>query len=224
VFANGGLAYMDAVSDHPYTAFYIASPEVQGLQSEMQNLQKLIKQYNHGRSKPIWATELGWTTSFLHVSEQTQANYVVRGTVLSLAAGVQKIFWYDLLNDGSDSKATQQNFGLLNQVDAQGLYTPKLAYTAYAVLARELAGRTFLNRESIAPGSFSMHFSGDLRVLWSTPVPQSVTLTTTHSLTTISLTGHTQRLQPVNGKVVLHLSAEPLYVLGSISHIAWHFP
>lgn len=224
VFANGGLASMDAVSDHPYTAFYVASPEVQGLQNEMQNLQKLIKKYNHGRAKPIWVTELGWTTSFLHVSEQTQANYLVRGTVLSLAAGVQKVFWYDLLNDGTDSKATQQNFGLLNQVNAQGLYTPKRAYTAYAVLARESAGRTFLNRESIAPGIYSMRFSGDLRVLWSTPVPQSVTLTTTHPLTLISLTGNTQRLQPVNGKIVLHLSAEPSYIQGNISSISWHLP
>jgi hypothetical protein len=223
VFADGGLAYMDAVSDHPYSSLYIASPEVQGLEGEMQNLQKLIKQYNHGQAKPLWMTEFGWTTSLLHVSEQTQANYVVRGTVLSLAAGVQKIFWYDLLNDGTSGSAVQQNFGLLNQPGAQGLYTPKPAYAAYAVLARELAGRAFRARESVAPGIFDMRFSGDLRVLWSTPVPQSVALATNHALTAISLTGHVQTLQPVNGKIVLRLSAAPIYIQGSISSISWHF-
>jgi hypothetical protein len=222
VFADGGLNYMDAVSDHPYTAFYIASPETQGLQGEMQGLQKLIKKYNHGQSKPIWITELGWTTSLLHVSEQTQANYLVRGTVLSLAAGVQKIFWYDLLNDGNSNSAVQQNFGLLNRPDANGLYTPKPAYAAYAVLARELAGREFLARESVSPGIFSMRFTDNLRVLWSTPIPRSVELTTSHALTSISLSGRVQTLQPVNGKIILHLSAAPIYIEGSVTSITWH--
>ena len=223
VFAAGGLAYMDAVSDHPYTTLYVTSPEVQGLEDGMQDLQALIKQYNHGQAKPIWLTELGWTTSTLHVSEQTQANYVVRGTVLSLAAGVQKIFWYDLLNDGDSSSTVQQNFGLLNRLDAEGLYTPKPAYAAYAVLARELAGRAFLDRESVAPGIYDMHFSGGLRVLWSTPIPQSVALTTNHPITLISLTGHVQTLQPVDGKIVLHLSAGPIYIQGNVASITWHF-
>lgn len=224
VFAAGGLAYMDVVSDHPYTSLYIASPEVQGLEGEMQSLQKLIQQYNHGQTKPIWITELGWTTSLLHVSEQTQANYAVRGTVLSLAAGVQKIFWYDLLNDGNSNSAVQQNFGLLNRPDAQDLYTPKPAYAAYAVLARELAGRVFLNRETVTPGIYSMRFSDNLRVLWSTPIPQGVTLTTHNPLTLTSLSGRVQILQPVDGKITLRLSAEPIYIQGNISGISWHFP
>ncbi|HEY0757293.1 MAG TPA: glycosyl hydrolase [Ktedonobacteraceae bacterium] len=223
VFKDGGLAYMDALSDHPYTSFYIASPEIQGLEGSMLHLRQLMQQYNHGQAKPLWITELGWTTSTLHVSEQTQANYVVRGTVLSLAAGAQKIFWYDFLNDGTDSFSVQQNFGLINRLNAQGLYTPKLAYAAYAVMARELAGRQFIARESVAPGIFSMHFSGDLRVLWTTPVPQSVALTTNNSLTLVSLSGHVETLRPVNGQIVLHLSAQPLYIQGSISHISWHF-
>lgn len=224
VFKDGGLAYMDAVSDHPYTSFYLTSPEVQGLEGDMQNLRHLIQLYNHGQDKPLWLTELGWTTSTYHVSEQTQASYLVRGTVLSLAAGAQKIFWYDLLNDGTNTSAVQQNFGLLYQLDAQGLYTPKLAYAAYAVLARQLSGRVFLNRESVAPGVYSMRFTGDLRVLWSTPVPQTIAISTSHPITTISLTGHVQTLQPSGGQIILHLSAQPFYLLGSVSNISWHFP
>lgn len=224
VFKDGGLAYMDAVSDHPYTSFYLTSPEVQGLEGDMQNLRHLIQVYNHGQEKPLWITELGWTTSTLHVSEQTQANYVVRGTVLSLAAGAQKIFWYDLLNDGANASAVQQNFGLLHPLNSQGLYTPKPACAAYAVLARELAGRTFLNRESVAPGVYDMRFSGNLRVLWSTPFPQSVALATNHPITTISLAGRAQTLQPSGGRIILHLSAQPVYILGNVSNVSWHFP
>lgn len=224
VFAAGGLAFMDVVSDHPYAPFYLTSPEVQGLRDSMQDLQQLIKQYNHGHTKPIWITELGWTTSTLHVSEQVQAHYVVRGTVLSLAAGVQKIFWYDLLNDGTNPSTVQQNFGLLNRPDAVGLYTPKPAYTAYAVLARELAGRVFLARESVLPGAFSMLFSNNMRVLWSTPLGQRVTLTTNSPVTETSMMGQVQTLRPVNGKIVLQLSAEPVYIDGNVSDVSWHLP
>lgn len=224
VFAGGGLAYMDAVSVHPYTALYIVSPEVQELAEEMQGLQSLIRRYNHGQPKPLWITEIGWTTSILHVSEQTQANYLVRGTVLSLAAGVQKIFWYDLLDDGNNASKVEQNFGLLNQTDTEGLYTPKPAFAAYAVLARELAGRAFISRESVLPGIFDMRFSGDLRVLWSTPFRQSVVLTTNHPVTATSMTGRTRTLQPSGGKIVLNLSAEPLYIQGNTSGVSWKFP
>jgi hypothetical protein len=223
VFAAGGLAYMDAVSDHPYSLLSIPSPEVQGLEKDMQGLQQLIQQYNNGQSKPIWITEIGWTSARLHVSEQTQANYVIRSAVLSLAAGVQKIFWYDLLNGGSNDSAFEQNFGLLNRPDADGLYTPKLGYAAYAVLARELAGRSFLNRESVIPSIFDMRFSGNLRVLWSTPLHQNVVLATNSPVIAISLTGHVQTLKPLDGQIVLSLSAEPIYIQGNVSGVSWHW-
>lgn len=220
VFADGGLSCMDVVSDHPYTALYIASPEVQGLEENMQNLQQLIQQYNHGQSKPIWITEMGWTTATLYVSEQTQANFLVRGMILGLAAGVQKIFWYDLLNDGNNAAVVQQNFGLLRVPDQEKLYTPKPAYTAYAVLVRELTSRQFLRRESVAPGAFDMLFSHNLRVLWTTLFRKNIVLTTDHPVTAISLTGQVRTLQPVDGKIMLALSAEPVYIQGTISGIS----
>jgi len=72
-------------------------------------------------------------------------------------------------------------------------------------------------------GIFSMRFSGDLRVLWSTPIPQGVEISTHTPITLISLSGREQSLQPVNGKIVLQLSAQPLYIQGNISGISWHF-
>ncbi|MGH2508865.1 MAG: sugar-binding protein, partial [Ktedonobacteraceae bacterium] len=215
-----GLNCMDVVSDHPYTALYLASPEVQGLEEDMQNLQQLIQRDNHGQTKPIWITEMGWTTANLYVSEQTQANYLVRGMILGLAAGVQKIFWYDLLNDGSDNAVVQQNFGLLRVPDQEKLYTPKPAYTAYAVLVHELAGRQFLRRASVTPGVFDMLFSSNLHVLWTTLLKKNIVLTTDHPVTAISLTGRVQTLQPVGGKIMLSLSGEPVYIQGTISGVS----
>lgn len=222
LFADGALASMDAVSDHPYAPLDLVSPEVQGLEEEMQELQGLIKQYNHGVAKPIWITEIGWPSCLLYVSERAQADYLVRGAILSQAAGVQKIFWYDAVNDGGDSTKMEQNFGLLRQRDALGRYTPKPDFVAYAVLIRELANRSFLGRESVFPGIYDMRYSGNLRVFWSTPLSQSVTLSTNAPVTAISMTGSMQTLVPSHGHIVLSVTPDPVYILGNISGVSWH--
>ena len=224
LFASDGLAYMDAVSDHPYTALDIVSPELQGLDREMTSLQNLIKHYNQGKTKPIWITEIGWPTSLLHVSEHSQADYLVRSVVLSQAAGVQKFFWYDFLNDGSNASKMEQNFGLLRRPDAAGRYTPKPAYVAYAALIRELTGHSFIRRAAVMPGIFDMLFTDNLRVLWSTPLRQSVTLSTSSPVTVISMTGRTQTLVPDGGRIILNISADPVYIQGTISNVSWHNP
>jgi hypothetical protein len=224
LFQNGGLPYMDVVSDHPYNLPGFISPELQGLEEQMVDLQDLVKRYNHGQTKPIWITEIGWSSSFLQVSEFKQADYLVRSAVLSMVAGVQKIFWYDMVNDGTDPSQMDQNFGLIRKPDAAGRYTPKPAYVAYAVLIRQLASRSFIGREAVFPGIFDMLYSHNLRVLWSTPLGQSVELSTNDPVTAISMTGGTQTLQPSGGRIILPLSSDPVYVLGNISHVIWHNP
>jgi len=224
LFEDGALPYMDVVSDHPYTFLYIASPELDGTEEQMEALQDLVKHYNHGKGKPLWITEIGWPTSYLHVSEHTQADYLVRSAFLSLAAGVQKFFWYDFLNDGTDPSQVQQQFGLLRQPDAAGRYTPKPAYVAYAVLIRELAHRAVIGSEAIAPGIYVMRFCGNLRVLWSTPFRQSVVLSTNHPVAATSMTGKIQTLIPSGGHIVLNLSADPVYIEGNVSSVSWSNP
>ena len=49
LFEDGALPYMDVVSDHPYTLLYIASPELEGTEEQMEALQDLVKHYNHGK-------------------------------------------------------------------------------------------------------------------------------------------------------------------------------
>lgn len=224
LFQNGGLSYMDVVSDHPYTLLGFISPELHELAGQMVNLQKLVKRYNHGQPKPIWITEMGWSSSFLRVSERAQASYLVRSALLSMAAGVQKFFWYDFENDGTDRFKREQNFGLLRKPDAAGRYTPKPAYVAYAVLIRELASHSFMRREAVFPGIFDMLYSNNLRVLWSTPCRQSVNLSTNSPVMAISITGSTKILLPSGGRITLHLSPEPLYIRGNVTRVSRHRP
>ncbi|MEO6890208.1 MAG: hypothetical protein ABI456_12710 [Ktedonobacteraceae bacterium] len=221
VFQAGGLRYMDAVSDHPYTAFSLVSPELGGTQDDMLKLGNLVKQYNGGRPKPIWITELGWSSSFMHVSERGQADYLVRGAVLAFAAGVQKFFWYDLLNDGNDTTRNEQNFGLLRRPDAAGRYQPKPAYVAYAVLARMLAHQAFVGSDAVGWGVYDERFTNNLRVLWSTPGNRTVIVTSNDPVTVTSMTGAVQTYRPAGGHFALNLSPAPVYLQGNGSKVSW---
>jgi hypothetical protein len=214
IFQDGGLQYMDVVSDHPYTPLNVLSPELEGLGSLMTSLEDRIKSYNNGSAKPIWISELGWPTSIIRVDERTQADYLVRGAVLSIAAGVQKFFWYDFLNDGTSALDDEQNFGLLHTPDAAGRYTPKPSYVAYAVLIRELARQSFLSSEAIGNGLYDMLFTNQIRVLWSTVGNRTITVNTSSPVTVTAMTGKTQTYAPSHGEVTLGLSGDPLYLQG----------
>ncbi|MER7471373.1 sugar-binding protein [Micromonospora sp. NPDC000018] len=216
LFQLGGLRYMDAVSVHPYV--YPAEPEemVQSLVA----LRELIKKYNSGRPKPIWITEQGWPTNVggSGVSEGTQAANIVRTHVLALANGVERFFWYDLMNDGVDPTYNEHNFGILrNESDPAGTWTPKPAYVSYAAMTRQLTGARFIREESIADGVHSVLFAKDAvrtRVLWSTR-PATVAVRTDRPITITDLTGHETRYEPgAGGQVHLSLSGDPIYVTG----------
>ena len=211
LFQDGGLRSMDVVSDHPYPLVSVLSPERAGIALQMGLLQSLIKHYNNGVAKPIWITELGWSTSLFNVDERTQAQYLVRGALLSLASGVQKFFWYDYLNDGTAFYSSEQNFGLLRQPDAAGRYTPKPSYVAYATLIRQLAHQSFISGGAIGNGIYDERFS-NVHVLWSTSDHNTITITSSKPLLITTMTGNVQTFIPSAGKVILPLSEDPLYV------------
>jgi hypothetical protein len=220
LFDAGALPYTDAISVHPYSLVSVDTPEFRGLANSLQSLQSLIKAHNNGQEKPIWITELGWSDVFNITNEFEQAHYLVRSIVLSLSVGVQKYFWYDYINDGTNHLELEQNFGLLRMPDAVGYFTPKPAYTAYAVLIRMLTGRSFITKETAEFDVYHMRFSGNLHILWSTPLHQKIALSTAGPITSISFTGKRQTLQPVSGEVVMHLTPEPIYVLAESEHLA----
>lgn len=221
VFQNGGLQYMDVVSDHPYTPLNVMSPEQAGIETQMRLLRNLIQFYNHGVAKPVWVTELGWPTTPLNVSERTQADYLVRGALLSLAAGVEKFFCYDFLNDGPSRWNGEHNFGLLRRPDQAGRYTPKPAYVAYAVLVRQLAHRSYQGSEPIGDDLYSRRFTDNMHILWSKHGNRDVTIAGSGMMTVTTMTGHVQHYTPTTGLLHLTLSEDPIYVQGAgITNIA----
>ncbi|QTH43804.1 hypothetical protein J4772_05130 [Cohnella sp. LGH] len=227
VFQLGGLNYLDVVSVHPYrygrTPVEARAPE--GMEEELDALKTLIRSYNGGELKPIWITEIGWPThqSATGTDEKTQADYLVRAYTVALANGVEKMVWYNLMNDGLQTDYNEHNFGLIRfKDDPLGAYTPKPAYAAYAAMTRELTGAEFEQREDYGPDIRSYLFRNNgepTRVLWAL-ANTIVAVRTDAPITVTDLTGRSETYEPLNGKVYLSLTGEPQYVKGEIVGIA----
>jgi hypothetical protein len=223
LFQLGGLKYMDAVSIHPYA--YPSPPE--GLDSEVGQVESLIKQNNGGKPMPVWITEDGWPTNTGSggVDESTQAQYLVRAAVLALAGGASRFFWYDFMNDGTDPTDNEDNFGIIrNADDPMGAYTPKPAYVAYAVLARELAGAQLVGEEPQSDSDlYSVRFNRGgtpVRVLWSADGSKDLTIASSSPLTVVDSMGNQRTLEPRDGDVYLTVSGSPLYLIGPATAIS----
>lgn len=76
------------------------------------------------------------------VTEAVQANLLQRVYLTYLAAGIQKIFWYDLHNDGTMKGEREHNFGLVHYD-----WTPKPAWHAYKAMTAALGNNpAFIKR------------------------------------------------------------------------------
>ncbi|WP_171641976.1 OmpL47-type beta-barrel domain-containing protein [Paenibacillus phytorum] len=218
VFKLGGLQYMDVVSIHPYNR------TSDGMLQDILAAKSLIRTYNQGQDKPIWITEIGWKTNIgaTGVVEKTQADYLVRAYVQALSAGVEKIFWYDLMNDGMQADYGEDNFGLIrHQEDPKGQFTPKPAYAAYGAMTRELLGATFVEQEAVGTGITSYRFDKNgqkLRVVWAN-TPVQAAIQTDSPIKVTDIMGNTETFTPLNGKVYMTLTAEPIYIQSEINGI-----
>ena len=220
LFALGGLKYLDVVSIHPYP--YPAEPET--LLKDIAPVQDLIKEYNNGQPKPLWITECGWPThkAWNGVSEETQADYLVRSIVLSLTHGVEKFYWYTNLC-GLDEGSNEANFGFSRgKADPRGAYVPKPAYVTYSVLTRELTNASYIGQEDIGENIYCYKFQRDgkdIRTLWSSNA-SNVTLKTDGSVRVTDMVGKETILDPdSDGNIYLTASDSPLYLEGTVSKI-----
>jgi hypothetical protein len=133
-FASGVLAYLDAVTVHPYRR-YSKPPETAA--EEYKQLRDLIARYAPTPDKkamPILSGEWGYASHTKGVSLETQAAFIARQQLANLLCGVPLSIWYDWKNDGTDPNEREHNFGTVTH-DLQ----PKPAYLAIHTLTRELA-------------------------------------------------------------------------------------
>ena len=143
---NGAWDSFDIISLHPYTD--PRGPEegqigIAGI-GTVRGLADTLG------SKPIWATEFGWSTGpadrtagqGVPVDNQTQANYLIRGSVMLRAAGAERVIWYNL-KDTEDVNGYPHNlYGLVGYDSSKASFDPALfkpAFLSFQVMSQQLA-------------------------------------------------------------------------------------
>ncbi|MFI1094205.1 hypothetical protein [Streptomyces sp. NPDC020917] len=210
LLSAGALQYINTFSIHAY-----ADGNPENAFGEIPWLKQQIRDNNSGKDMPLWLTESGQTVMPGGATEADQADYAVRLPVLAFAAGIDKYFWYDLLNDGTGSTNKEYNFGLLKQpttgVVAQA---PKPALATQATILRQIGGLPFTGSDGLTAPAYSYRFgsgSNTTHVMWAT-TPSTVQVTASGPVTVTDEFGRQSTYTPVSGAVTLSLDQHPLFV------------
>lgn len=228
------LDLMDAVSIHPY--WCEAEPEY--LTEWTEHARKLMRD-TAGTEKPLWSTEVGWTQAnpggnvaeyFKYlasdnkiVTDETGASYFVRAYILQIAAGAEKVYWYDFMNDGLDPKDKEHHFGIVRNVrDPQGPCVPKPAYAACATMTRCLLGSKFVKGEDMPEGAFCFKFDRNgtpVRVVWSIHA-SALGVESKVPFDVVDIMGNAKNLKPKSTPSILNMRAgEPVYIVGNVDRV-----
>lgn len=150
----------DGVAVHPYTLY---PPRVAPEQSEDGEIPvwEMIEQLRGLTGElPILVTEMGWP-SLGEVTEQDQANWLVREFLLLQAQGISDICWYTLADDENPSNP-EQAFGL---VYFDGSLKP--SGTAFLELAEQAEHATGVGQiENLPDGMWGVTYQGVGSAFW----------------------------------------------------------
>lgn len=84
---DGGAKFFDVLGYH----FYVGEHSPEAMLPVIRDLQDSLRR--HGTSKPIWDTEIGWGGNQEPLGD-LGPGYVARTFLLSWAAGVSRVYWY----------------------------------------------------------------------------------------------------------------------------------
>jgi hypothetical protein len=216
---------IDAISPHPYNLHRSAPlPEDQPILRQYAEFREFTRR--HQLTWPLWLGEIGFSSYdmgepppmfYSPSTEAEQAQFLVRMMVLHLAAGVQRIFWYDLRNDGWERHNPEHNFGLI-RTDS----LPKPAVVAYANLSHRLTGCRWLGSYAIggnaqAVAAACRQGAAPTLIAWLRQGAKSEAIpvaSDAQSLTVTDIYGRSRSLPVVNHLAELPLSASPIYIDG----------
>jgi hypothetical protein len=223
-FAQGAKSdVIDAISPHPYSFHRAASlPEEQAMLPQLPAFREFTRKNNLPWT--VWTGEVGYSSyrgqapmiGYDPYTEEQQADLLVRMMVVQLAAGVEKIFWYDMRNDGTAANNPEHNFGLI-RYDSQ----PKPGIVAYANLIHQFNGGRWLGR--LQTGDANMYAYAfmprgseqPVLVAWmkrgtkdlTVPIPMSA-----GGVTITDIYGAPRQAALREGVLRLQLSESPLYI------------
>ena len=175
---TGLLNHVDGLSLHPYV--HCRHEERQAPERWIAWLRLIDADLRAlaARPVPLYLTEMGWPSNVgkCGVSEQTQAAYLARSFFLARTLpNIRGLWWYDLLDDGSDTGDPEQNFGLLNQD-----LTVKPSYLTLKAISPFLHDYRYdVEKSHELDAAYLLRFSKgseQILVAWATGKPRSITV------------------------------------------------
>ena len=218
LYQAGGLNYLDAVSFHPYDYGFEENGSPEFLVESLAQAGARILEYNTDDTPPpVWITELGWT-SVLTDSEAQQGDFLARAEIISVASGVERFYWYDMISDNQSPTDNIGNFGIVRQATEQvPVFEPKPAAAAQAIVSRMLAGKDFVAQDDIGPDIYSYRFGEGATAVtaaWAL-TPTTVSYKAEKPVQITSITGEKRTEQPVDGVVSIELGPSPVFLSAS---------
>ncbi len=214
----GAFESMDVFSFHTYSDG--KSLEEHDYLKQFQTVINLLEKYGNGEKKPIWMTETGWPThiGLKSSTEEFSAANLVRLYTWALANPdiVDKVFWYDLHNDGVLPEEIESSYGLLRNWAEVVPMAAKKSYVAMCAMNAILADAEYVGTFELGRGIYAYRFlkdGKDLLVAWVDGECKNMvaSIGDNHMIVT-DMYGNSSALTPVNGKVSLFLSDSPIYI------------
>lgn len=223
LFAAGAYDDIDIFAVHPYD-FGPDHFRRNYLIDRMESVKELMLEF--GEIKPIWYTEVGYTTgSDKGVTEKMQASTVVQLYAVAIGEDIaNKLFWYDFMNDGVSKLDREQNWGLIKWLTGSTVpYAAKPSYVAAAGMNKLLAGAEFVDSLEITDTAVAYRFRNngdDIIIMWSEDEQgESVALNLgSKDAEVLDLyTNSLGKLSSDNGEYGFNLVREIIYVTGDFS-------
>lgn len=211
LWKDGGLAYADAISYHPYEI--VNDPTA--LAGVIAASRDSMKTFGGGE-KPIWITELGGTSYPAAQTVEQQADFLLKAAATAIGSGAEKFFWYDLVNDSEDPNSHEGNFGLFYRpIDGVAALPPKPSAFTYALLIDQLTGRDTVGQKPLGDGVTAYEFgsgSESVIVAWAKGQEATVEIPATEAIEVVAADGTTISVEPVDGVASVTITAAGAFI------------
>ena len=196
-------ARFDGLTIHPYRGELNDA----GFVDELRKVADLVER------RPVWITEMGWSTQLGGEAEREQGNLLARCYLASVASGaVQNVSWYDFREDGANPYYNEHHFGVIRHD-----LSLKPAYRAAATVCRTVGEATPVGFEEWSEGVYACRFAkegGEVLAVWSTAGGCTLTFPA-EDLTALNLMGEPVPLSRRDGAASLYLAPRSPVLLRS---------
>lgn len=219
---RGVLAKFDAISVHPYRQ---QPPETAA--ADYNRLRLMLDRASPKKRVPIVSGEWGYSTAWGGMSEEKQAQYIVRQWLFNMSQDIGLSIWYDWKDDGPDPKNAEHHFGSVYR----DLKDKPTSIAARTLCARAVSHEYVRRLATDNPDDYLLVFRSrgcSALIAWTVGKPHRVLLPAHGEITNVWPTdGKQGRPAFEQGQLCVDLTAWPTqydFAGLSISSLSWWGP